>query len=225
MASQKGQVVSSSKTGEVSINLDKLATALQAAIADALHRLAQETRGAAKTVAVAAGKIQIYEDDPFLEAVAGSSPVPADPSRTDVPTNTQTLLQTQIIGQQPDPEVYDPFTPEFRYWNANSALARAINFWGPVLPSGETVLDGSYAPFSRPLFIYVNSRSLARPEVRAFVRYFLGESSRVAQAVGYIPLPPDLHRMSQDRLSRNIEGSMRPLGQQPGTLRTMLVRQ
>ena len=137
MASQKGQVVSSSKTGEVSINLDKLATALQAAIADALHRLAQETRGAAKTVAVAAGrKIQIYEDDPFLEAVAGSSPVPADPIRTDVPTNTQTLLQTQIIGQQPDPEVYDPSTPEFRYWNANSALARAINFWGPLLPSG-----------------------------------------------------------------------------------------
>jgi hypothetical protein len=136
MASQKGQVISSSKTGEVSINLDKLKTALQGAIVDSLNRLAQETRGAARTVAVAAGKIQSYEDDPFLEAVAGSSPVPADPIRTDVPTNTQTLLQTQIIGQQPDPEVYDPSTPEFRYWNANSALARAINFWGPLLPNG-----------------------------------------------------------------------------------------
>src|SRR6516164_9498389 len=132
----KGPVASSSKRGEVSINLDKLATALQAAIADALHQLAQETRGAAKTVAAAAGKIQIYEDDPFLEAVSGSSPVPADPIRTDVPTNTQTLLQTQIIGPQPDPEVYDASTPEFRHWNADSALARAINFWGPLLPSG-----------------------------------------------------------------------------------------
>jgi hypothetical protein len=132
----KGPVASSSKTGEVSVNLDKLATALQGAIADSLHRLAQETRGAAKTVAAAAGQIQIYEDDPFLEAVAGSNPVPADPIRTDVPTNTQALLQTQIIGPQPDPEVYDPSAPEFRYWNADSALARAINFWGPLLPSG-----------------------------------------------------------------------------------------
>jgi len=132
----KGPVASSSKRGEVSVNLDKLATALQAAIADSLHQLAQETRGAAKTVAAAAGRIQIYEDDPFLEAVSGSSPVPADPIRTDVPTNTQALLQTQIIGPQPDPEVYDPSTPEFRHWNADSALARAINFWGPLLPSG-----------------------------------------------------------------------------------------
>jgi hypothetical protein len=142
MASQKGQLPSSKK-GEVSINLDKLNTALQEAIADSLRRLTPETRGetraetrgAAKTVA-AAGTIQIYEDDPFLEAVAGSNPVPADPIRTDVPDNTQALLQTQIIGQQPDPDVYDPSTAEFRYWNTDAALARAINFWGPLLPNG-----------------------------------------------------------------------------------------
>jgi hypothetical protein len=142
MASQKAQVVSSSKTGEVSINLDKLNIALQGAIAESLRQLTQETRGPAKiavvkTVAPAeAERIQIYEDDPFLEAVAGESPVPADPIRIDEPTDAQTLLQTKIIEQQPDPEVYQPSTPEFRYWNANSALARAINFWGPLLPSG-----------------------------------------------------------------------------------------
>jgi hypothetical protein len=135
---------SSSKTGEVSVNLEKLSTVLQGAIAEALHQLAQETRGAAKApvaagktaAAAAAGTIQIYEDDPFLEAVAGSNPVPTDPIRTDVPTNTQALLQTQIIGDEPDPDIYDSSTPEFRYWNASSALARGINFWGPLLPSG-----------------------------------------------------------------------------------------
>jgi hypothetical protein len=144
MASPKGQVASSSKTGEVSINLDKLTTTLQGVIAESLRQLAQETRGPTKTAAAektvaaaeAAEQVQIYEDDPFLEAVAGASPVPADPIRNDDPTNTQTLLQTQIIQQQSDPEVYQPSTPEFRYWNANSALARAINFWGPLLPSG-----------------------------------------------------------------------------------------
>jgi hypothetical protein len=145
MASQKGQAVSSSKTGEVSINLDRLNIVLQGAIAESLRHLTQETRATAKIAVVKAvapaeaaeaERIQIYEDDPFLKAVAGSSPVPADPIGTDEPTDTQTLLQTQIIEQQPDPEVYLPSTPEFRYWNANSALARAINFWGPLLPSG-----------------------------------------------------------------------------------------
>lgn len=96
---------------------------------------------------------------------------------------------------------------------------------GPVLPTPETVLDGTYSPLSRPLFIYVNAKSLQRPEVSAFVSYFLKESQRVAQAVGYIPLPEDLRRLAAERFSHNVEGSMRPTGQQPGTLRAMMVRQ
>jgi phosphate transport system substrate-binding protein len=95
---------------------------------------------------------------------------------------------------------------------------------GPVLPNSETVLDGTYTPFSRPLFLYVNAKSLKRPEVLAYVRYFVKEASRVAQAVGYIPLPSDLRQLSQERLIRSVEGSMRPLGQSPGTLRAMLAK-
>jgi hypothetical protein len=141
MASQKGQVVSISKTSEVPINLDRLNAALQGAIAESLRQVAQETRGPAKTAAAekaaaAAEGIQIYEDDPFLEAVANSRPVPANPVRTDEPTDTQASLQIQIIDPQPDPDIYQPSTPEFRYWDADSALDRAINFWGPLLPSG-----------------------------------------------------------------------------------------
>jgi hypothetical protein len=144
MASQKAHAVPSSKAGEVSINLEKLNTVLQGAIAESLRQLSQEPRGTAKIAVVKtvppaeveAERIQIYEDDPFLEAVAGSSPVLADPIRTEEPSDAQPLLQTQIIEQQPDPEVYQPSTAEFRYWNADSALARAINFWGPLLPGG-----------------------------------------------------------------------------------------
>jgi len=95
---------------------------------------------------------------------------------------------------------------------------------GPVLPTNETVLDGSYSPFSRPLFIYVNTKSLKRPEIQAYVRYFVLEASRVAQAVGYIPLPADLRRLAQERLTRNVEGSMRSLGQPAGTLRAMMAK-
>ncbi len=97
MASQKAQAVSSSKAGEVSINLDKLNAALQGAIAESLRQLAQEPRGTAKIAVVKtvvpaeveAERIQIYEDDPFLEAVAGSRPVPAGPRPADEPSNTQ----------------------------------------------------------------------------------------------------------------------------------------
>jgi len=141
MASQKAQVVPISKTSEVPINLDKLNAALQGAISEALRQVSQDMRGPAKPAAAekavaAAEKIQIYEDDPFLEAVAGSIPIPADPVRTDEPTNTQASLQTQIVDPQPAADIYPTSTAEFRYWDLDSGLARAINFWGPLLPGG-----------------------------------------------------------------------------------------
>jgi hypothetical protein len=128
--------------GEISIDPNKLSAALHTAIVETLQRLAQgDGRGAAaletrRAAGAAAGEIQIFADDPFLQAVAGSAFVPADPSPSDVPNNSQASLQTQIIEQQPAPELYDPSTEEFRYWNAASALTRGINFWGPLLPHG-----------------------------------------------------------------------------------------
>ena len=44
---------------------------------------------------------------------------------------------------------------------------------GCVSPSAETVADGSYAPLSRPLFVYLNAESLGRPEVQEFARFYL----------------------------------------------------
>lgn len=95
---------------------------------------------------------------------------------------------------------------------------------GAVLPTHDAVLEGTYAPLSRPLFLYVGAKSLKRPEVSAYISYFLRESARVAQAVGYIPLPEELRRLSFERFTRSEEGSMRAIGQQPGTLRSMMVR-
>ena len=46
---------------------------------------------------------------------------------------------------------------------------------GPVAPSLETIRNGTYQPLSRPLFIYVSSKSLDRPEVLEFATYFLQE--------------------------------------------------
>ncbi|RLD19629.1 MAG: protein sphX [Bacteroidetes bacterium] len=60
---------------------------------------------------------------------------------------------------------------------------------GPVKPSMETVKSGSYAPLSRPIFIYVNSDAATRPEVIEFVEFYLTHAASLVPDVGYIPLP------------------------------------
>ncbi len=61
-----------------------------------------------------------------------------------------------------------------------------------VTPSVSTVLDGSYKPLSRRLFIYVNQRSLKnKPAVRKFIDFYLANVSTLATEVGYVPLRPN----------------------------------
>ena len=61
---------------------------------------------------------------------------------------------------------------------------------GGVKPSVETVGDGSYAPLSRPVFVYVNKKSLAeREDLKAFMTFYLTEGGALAAEVGYIALP------------------------------------
>lgn len=59
---------------------------------------------------------------------------------------------------------------------------------GCVKPSITAIEEGSYKPLSRPIFIYVNDESLKRPEVAAFVRYYLENSPKLSAEVGYVPL-------------------------------------
>ena len=59
---------------------------------------------------------------------------------------------------------------------------------GVVMPTLETVGNGTYAPLSRPIFIYVSSLAVEREEVREFVSYYLETASSIASEVGYIPL-------------------------------------
>ena len=59
---------------------------------------------------------------------------------------------------------------------------------GCVEPSLETVRSGEYKPLGRPIFIYVRQASLERPEVAAFVRFYLENAGQLSQEVGYVPL-------------------------------------
>ncbi len=70
-------------------------------------------------------------------------------------------------------------------------LAGVDNGAGAVYPSMETVKTGSYAPLSRPIFIYVSSAAVKKAEVVEFVRFYLGHADQLVSEVGYIPLPKE----------------------------------
>jgi phosphate transport system substrate-binding protein len=77
----------------------------------------------------------------------------------------------------------------------------------PVSPNAVTIEDGSYAPFSRPLFIYVNENSFRRPEVRQFVGYYLQNAPALAKTTGYVALPTSIYKEGVMRCQRQGTGT------------------
>jgi phosphate transport system substrate-binding protein len=79
----------------------------------------------------------------------------------------------------------------FSYYTENEGKLKALEVddgKGCVAPSVETAQDGSYTPLSRPLLIYPSDAALKKPEVKAFVDYYLDNVNDIAEAVGFIPL-------------------------------------
>jgi len=79
----------------------------------------------------------------------------------------------------------------FSYFEENQATLKALEVDGGegcVAPSVENAQNGSYAPLSRPLFIYAKTESLGRPEVEAFVQYILDNATEIAEASQFVPL-------------------------------------
>ena len=68
-------------------------------------------------------------------------------------------------------------------------LVAVDNGSGPVIPTQKTVAEKTYSPLSRPIFIYVNSTSIKRPEVVKFVEYYMTQAAELVSDVGYIALP------------------------------------
>jgi phosphate transport system substrate-binding protein len=58
---------------------------------------------------------------------------------------------------------------------------------GCVAPTRETVQDGTYKPLSRPLFVYVKTDALTRPEVKAFLEFMLDRQTEIAGNL-FVPL-------------------------------------
>jgi len=80
----------------------------------------------------------------------------------------------------------------YAYYAANKERLKAVSVQNgpsakPVLPSPETIADKSYAPLSRPLFIYAKNSAARRPEVKQFLTYYLDHVAELAKRGGYDP--------------------------------------
>lgn len=77
----------------------------------------------------------------------------------------------------------------YTYFEENTDTLKDFAIDG-VKPTADTITDGSY-PLSRPLFIYVNTEKLQRPEVNAFVRYYLENAVQISEDNAFVPAPQD----------------------------------
>lgn len=77
---------------------------------------------------------------------------------------------------------------------------------GAITPTLETVKNKTYAPLSRPLFIYVNSTAAKRPEVQNFVEFYLTTGRALVEEVGYISLTDQEYQTELDEFRNFVKG-------------------
>jgi len=142
--------------------------------------------------------------DYWTEAIVGR----AKASRGDYQASEDDNVTVQFVSRDKGALGYFGFA----YFEENADKLRAVPVVPPggstgIAPSAEAVNDGTYQPLSRPVFIYVKEKSLQRPEVKAFVDFYLQEGGALASEVGYIELPAEAYKLAQGIVSSGKVGS------------------
>ncbi len=141
--------------------------------------------------------------DYFTEAIVGRS----KSSRTDYTGSEDDNVLVQGVSRDKSAIGYFGLA----YYEPNKSRVKGVaidNGKGAVFPSKQTVLDGTYQPLSRPLFIYVNASSARKPEVKAFVEFFMRNGEKLANEVGYIGLPQRAYTTSLGRFRAGRRGTI-----------------
>ncbi len=136
--------------------------------------------------------------DYFTEAIVGK----AKSSRGDYTASEDDNVLVQGIEGNKFALGYIPyayFAPHNQRMKAVAIEWEQNEVKGPVLPSPENVLAGTYNPLSRPLFIYVSRRAAEKPEVKEFVEFYLENVGTLATEVKYLPLPENAYKMALER--------------------------
>lgn len=79
---------------------------------------------------------------------------------------------------------------------------------GPILPLYDNVVNSTYQPLSRPIFIYVSKRSADKPEVKRFVEFYIKNGGELSKEVGYVALPNKAYELALKRFTKRVTGSV-----------------
>ncbi len=163
--------------------------------------------------------------DYFTEAINGKSQA----SRGDfTPSEDDNVL---VQGITTDENALGYFG--FAYYIENQDKLKVVpiddgnedNGQGAIAPSLVTVGNGTYQPLARPIFIYVSKSGADRPEVQAFVEFYLTQGRPLVEEVGYIRLPDKAYDLALQRFNDRVTGSVYSGGAEVGvTIEELLSR-
>ena len=143
--------------------------------------------------------------DYFTEAINGKSKA----SRGDFTASEDDNVLVQGVSQDINAIGYFGYAYYAENMSRLKALAVAEKAGNPaVAPSEKSVLDGSYQPLSRPIFVYVNVKSLNKPEVKEFADYYMRTAAKIAKEVKYVPLPPKAYTIGLEHLAKRKKGTV-----------------
>lgn len=145
--------------------------------------------------------------DYFTEAINGK----AKSSRGDFTSSEDDNVLVQGISNDEGALGFIPFA----YYEGNKGKLKLVpvddgkkeNGDGAILPSAETIKNGTYQPLSRPIFIYISTKANAKPEVAKFVSYYLTSAEKLVREVGYVPLGAEIYKLVNDRYAKKTIGS------------------
>jgi phosphate transport system substrate-binding protein len=132
--------------------------------------------------------------DYFTEAVVGES----GKSRGDFTASEDDNVLVQGIST----DKYSLGFFGFAYYEENQNKLKLVpidNGNGPVTPSIQTVKEGTYAPLSRPIFIYVKKEATKAPEVNKYVTFYLQNAPELTKQVGYIPMTDEEYQQELEK--------------------------
>ena len=143
--------------------------------------------------------------DYFTEAIVGKS----KSSRGDYTASEDDNVLVQGVTRDKGAIGYFGFA----YYIENQKKLRAVPIVEKdgkpaVSPSMESVINGTYQPLARPIFIYVSVKSFAKPEVKEFVSYYLKNGAKLAREVKYVPLPASSYLVSADHIAKGKKGTV-----------------
>lgn len=142
--------------------------------------------------------------DYFTEAIVGK----AKSSRGDYTASEDDNVLVQGVSRDVNAIGYFGYAYYAENKNKLKAVPIVNKAGKAVYPSEAAVLNGSYNPLSRPIFIYVNSKSMEKPEVRDFINFYMTEATPLVKEVKYVPLPAKAYKEYLERTKKGHVGTV-----------------